>query len=102
MKEYGYSDIVILNAQLQTLLSVSRYAETTGDLEARAFVGELETASRALLPRFDTGCWSLYSLGGGNAPPHYHAYHISLLQKLAEKTGEPPWAEVAKRWKGGC
>ena len=93
---------MILNAQLQTLLSLSRYAETTGDLEARAFAGDLETASRALLPRFDAGCWSLYSLGGGNASPHYHAYHVSLLEQLAAKTGEPPWAEVARRWAGTC
>ena len=102
IREYGFSDIVILNAQLQTLLSLSRYAETTGDLEARAFAGDLETASRALLPRFDAGCWSLYSLGGGNASPHYHAYHVSLLEQLAAKTGEPPWAEVARRWAGTC
>jgi hypothetical protein len=100
--EYAFSDMLILNAQLQSLVSLRRYVETTGDLEAQAFAGELETASRSLLPRFDTGCWSLYSLGGGTASPHYHRYHVALLEKLAATTREAPWGEVARRWSGGC
>ena len=75
VREYGFSDIVILNAQLQTTLNISRFARTSGDADARAFAARLETASRNLLPRFDKGCWSLYSLGGGNAcvvPPVPH------------------------------
>jgi hypothetical protein len=100
--EYAFSDMLILNAQLQSLVSLRRYVETTGDVEARAFAGELETASRALLPRFDTGCWSLYSLGGGTASPHYHGYHVALLEKLAATTREAPWDEVARRWSGAC
>ena len=100
--EYAFSDMLILNAQLQSLVSLRRYVATTGDLEARAFAGQLETASRALLSRFDTGCWSLYSLGGAPASPHYHRYHVSLLEKLAATTREAPWGEVARRWSGGC
>jgi hypothetical protein len=100
--EYAFSDMLILNAQLQSLVSLRRYVETTGDLEARAFAGDLETASRALLARFDTGCWSLYSLGGGTASPHYHRYHVALLEKLAATTGEEPWHDVARRWSGAC
>jgi D-glucuronyl C5-epimerase C-terminus/Putative peptidoglycan binding domain len=100
--EYAFSDMLVLNAQLQSLVSLRRYVDTTGDLEARALAGELETASRALLPRFDAGCWSLYSLGGGTASPHYHRYHVALLERLAGTTGEAPWGDVARRWSGAC
>lgn len=100
--EYGHSDMLILNAQLQTLLSLRQYVETTGDSEARAFVTGLETASRTLLGRFDRDCWSLYSLGGGPASPHYHEYHVLLLRQLTKATGEPLWGEMADRWSGGC
>ncbi|MGI8606953.1 MAG: D-glucuronyl C5-epimerase family protein [Gaiellaceae bacterium] len=102
VQEYSFSDIVVLNAQLQTTLNVSRFAETSGDAEARAFAAALETATRNLLPRFDRGCWSLYSLGGGNASPAYHRYHIRLLNELAARDAGGPWREVSRRWQGSC
>ena len=87
--EYGFSDIVILNAQLQTTLNISRFARTSGDAEARAFAAKLETASRNLLPRFDKGCWSLYSLGGGNASRHTTGTTSGSLASSPRRTG---WA----------
>jgi peptidoglycan hydrolase-like protein with peptidoglycan-binding domain len=102
VQEYSFSDIVILNAQLQTTLNVSRFAKTSGDATVRAFAARLETASRNLLPRFDKGCWSLYSLGGGNASPAYHRYHIRLLGELATQDPGGPWRDVAHRWQGSC
>ena len=36
----------------------------------------LEVAVKALLPRFDLGCWSRYELGGAAADLHYHTYHL--------------------------
>jgi hypothetical protein len=56
--------------------------------------------ARTLLPQFDTGCWSRYSLGGAPALTHYHAYHISLLRKIAAMTGDRSWGVVADRWEG--
>jgi hypothetical protein len=98
IREYGWSDIAILNAQLQTMLSLSDYARLSGDEEARRVADGLEAATRALLPRFDRGCWSLYSLGGAPASPHYEAYHVRLLEQLTARTGDPLWAAVARRW----
>jgi D-glucuronyl C5-epimerase C-terminus len=98
VREYSYSDIAILNAQLQTLVSLGEYAKLTGDPEGRAVVEDLANASRALLSRFDTGCWSLYALDGNNATPGYHSYHISLLDKLGDQTGESLWHTTAERW----
>jgi hypothetical protein len=100
VREYGYSDSAILNAQLQTIVSLSDYARTSGDQEAERFVAELTEAARTLLPRFDTGCWSLYMLGGAPASLAYHTYHVALLRWLARETGEELWATTAERWAG--
>lgn len=100
VREYGYSDSAILNAQLQTIVSLSEYARITGDQEAARFVARLTTAARTLLPRFDTGCWSLYMLAGSPASLAYHTYHVSLLRRLAKETGEEIWATTAERWAG--
>jgi hypothetical protein len=98
VREYSFSSNLILNAQLQTLVSLLEYVEISGNSEAGAVVAELDTATRALLPRFDTGCWSLYLLDGSPAPPHYHTYHVDLLKQLARRTGAQFWAQYAARW----
>jgi hypothetical protein len=98
VREYGFSDMAVLNAQLQSILSLSDYVEITGDEDARAFVAEMSAAAQALLPQFDTGCWSRYSFEGNPATPSYHAYHVQLLEKLAASTGEAIWRDTGARW----
>jgi hypothetical protein len=98
IREYGFSDIAILNAQLQSLVSLADYADRSRDPDARRVVGSLDAATRALLPRFDTGCWSLYSLGGSPASLHYHRYHVQLLGQLAKR--DAFWRETRDRWAG--
>jgi peptidoglycan hydrolase-like protein with peptidoglycan-binding domain len=105
--EYSWSPMLILNAQLQTSLLVSDYARRSGSSAAAALAGKLETAARRLLPRFDMGCWSRYSLGGRPASAHYMAYHVQLLRQMARTTGDRAWAAMADRWRrdersGGC
>jgi hypothetical protein len=107
VREYGFADTAILNAQLQSIVSLLEYVELTDDGGARAFTERMLTATRELLPQFDTGCWSLYSLDGSNASPSYHSYHIRLLRRLARLTDDPLWQETAGRWagyqrRGGC
>jgi peptidoglycan hydrolase-like protein with peptidoglycan-binding domain len=98
IQEYSFSDMAVLNAQLQTLVSLLEYVEITDDAEARVATAELAEATRALLHRFDTGCWSLYALNGYNASVSYHEYHVSLLKQLAKKTGAGVWRETGRRW----
>ena len=81
------------------MLSIGDYAELTDDAAARGVADQLAAATRVLLPRFDTGCWSLYSLGGSEASVSYQLYVVSMLRKLAAKRPEPIWGEMAKRWK---
>ena len=98
VREYGFSDNAILNAQLQSIVSLLEYVELTDDAGARAFVQRMLAAARELLPQFDTGCWSLYSLDGSNASATYHAYHVRLLRRLAALDGDPLWRQTADRW----
>ncbi len=98
IREYGFSDMPVLNAQLQSLVSLLEYVELTDDARARATTFEMDEATRALLPRFDTGCWSLYALDGSNATVSYHEYHVSLLKQLAKETGARLWSETGRRW----
>jgi hypothetical protein len=100
VREYSYTDMAILNAQLQSLVSLHDYVEITDDEGARSAVARMDAATRAVLSQFDTGCWSRYSLGGSPASLSYHRYHIRLLRQLAEKTGDPLWSSTAARWEG--
>ena len=95
---YSFDRVPVLNAQLQAALSVGEYAAIVGDPAAESFAARLTGAARALLPRFDTGYWSLYSLRGDESPLDYHDYVIALLRKLATRTADSAWSEVADRF----
>ncbi len=100
IQEYSFSSIVVLNAQLQSIVSLREYASLSGNGEAEAFVAGLSRTTQSLLGEFDTGCWSRYSLDGSAATPAYHAYHVKLLERLARQTGDAAWRETGARWRG--
>jgi hypothetical protein len=100
VREYSYSDMAILNAQLQSIVSLAEYAEITQDAAAERFVASMSTAARALIHELDTGCWSRYSLGGAPANLHYHEYHVDLLRTLARIEPHAVWADTGARWEG--
>ncbi len=95
---YSFDRTPVLNAQLQAALSVGDYAEISGDPGAAAFAERMTAAAAELLPRFDTGYWSLYSLHGDDSPLDYHDYVISLLRRLGARTGDASWSSVAERF----
>ena len=95
---YGFNREVVLNAQLQAILSLREYGRISGDSGASALAGRLESAAKALLPRFDTGDWSLYELRGYHAPLEYEQYVTDLLRKLAALTTDPYWVDAAQRF----
>jgi hypothetical protein len=96
---YSFDGTPVLNAQLQSAISVGDYATATGDPAAAALAAGLQASAEALLPRFDTGYWSLYSLGGPESPLDYHTYVVSLLKKLAQRNPDDPvWADAAARF----
>ena len=95
---YSFDRTPVLNAQLQAAISVGDYAKIAGNPDAAAMADRLTAAARALLPRFDTGYWSLYSLHGDESTLGYHDYVISLLRKLGTRTGDPGWKDMADRF----
>ncbi len=96
---YSFDRTPVLNAQLQAVLSIGDYAAIAGDPAADALAARLTDSARTLLPRFDTGYWSLYSLKGDESSLDYHDYVVALLGKIGTRTGEPAWKEVADRFR---
>ena len=95
---YSFDSEVVLNAQLQAILSLEDYAAATDDVPAATLAASMLASAQRLLPRFDTGYWSLYSLGGDESPLEYHTYVIQLLNKLAARHPNGPWAQAAARF----
>jgi D-glucuronyl C5-epimerase-like protein len=95
---YRFSTAEVLNAQLQASISLSIYGKLSQDAEAAGLGDRLAATALALLPRFDTGSWSLYSLGGAEAPLNYHRYVVSLLKTLAQRTEDPAWTSWYQRF----
>jgi hypothetical protein len=93
---YSFDREVVLNAQLQAVLSLQDYAQLAGDASARGLADALSASAQALLPRFDTGAWSLYSLGGSEAPLEYQRYVTLELRQLAAR--DKAWSEAAARF----
>lgn len=99
VREYGFTQQVILNAQLQSILSLESYAQVAHSSSATLLAADLERTTRALLPRFDLGCWARYQLDGGPADAHYQAYHVELLRQIASTHHEPIWHDTYLRWR---
>jgi D-glucuronyl C5-epimerase C-terminus len=95
---YAFNNETVLNAQLQTIVSLQDYGTRTGDPAAANLVAQLLTSAIAMLPRFDTGAWSLYSLGGAEAPLDYHQYVVRLLGILSRRTQDPTLTTYAQRF----
>jgi hypothetical protein len=95
---YGFDHEIVLNAQLQTILSLQEYGQTAGVPDATALATQMTAAARALFPRFDTGDWSRYELGGGYAKTSYQEFVTSLLGRLAKQTQDPFWQDAAARF----
>src|SRR5262249_6318257 len=50
---YSFRTVAILNAQLQSVISLESYAQATGDSAAAALAAQMKQAAVATLPRFD-------------------------------------------------
>jgi hypothetical protein len=93
---YSGSSLVVLNAQLQSGISIGDYAQLAGDADAAAYAAQLLASAKAMLPRFDTGYWSRYSLGAQSDLNHQD-YVVSLLKLLGTRTGDTTWTDMADK-----
>jgi D-glucuronyl C5-epimerase C-terminus len=93
---YSFRTVPVLNAQLQSVISLESYAQATGDSAAATLASQLKESAVAMLPRFDTGYWSWYSLAGVPSPLSYHQFVVQLLRKLAPE--DPSFETEANRF----
>jgi len=96
---YGFNREIVLNAQLQSIVSLLGYGKTASDAHATALAQAMTAAAQALFGRFDTGEWSRYELGGGYAPREYQVFVTQLLAQLAAQTQDPFWTAAAQRFR---
>jgi hypothetical protein len=93
---YSFSNLVVLNAQLQSVISLRDYANLSGDTAAAGLADAMRAAAASQLAQFDTGFWSYYALPRDDSPLDYHLYVVSLLQRLAKQDGR--FAAAATRF----
>ena len=79
---YSFSSLVVLNAQLQAVLSLRDYATRSGNADAGDLATRMGAAAASALGQFDTGYWSYYALPRDDSPLDYHLYVVSLLKRL--------------------
>jgi hypothetical protein len=79
----------VLNAFLESIIGLFDYAKVAKDKTARALWVAGDHEARVELPRFDTGRWSRYSLGGPLATTEYHALVVDFLAKLCSHLSGP-------------
>ena len=95
---YSFSDLAVLNAQLQSVVSLEDYSLTLEDPAGQALAGQLRAAAAALLPRFDTGAWTLYALGANESTLDYQRYVVSLLKRIGARDKDAFWTDYGNKF----
>jgi hypothetical protein len=89
--EYTYAPSDrILNGFIQSLVGLYDYTSITKDPLGLALFEAGDAEARAIVPRYDTGAWSMYDQFG-ESDLNYHELLTEFLQHLCERTkkGEP-------------
>src|SRR5580765_855580 len=95
---YAFDSTAVLNAQLQTIYSLKTYAAKANDSRADALASRMSATAAAMLPRFDTGYWTYYSLPATPSTLHYQKYVVRLLNLLT--ASDARFGDAAKRFAG--
>jgi hypothetical protein len=90
-------DLLVLNAHLQATIGLYDFTQLTADPRAQALYDAGAAWSRANVPRYDTGKWSLYSLER-ESDLGYHQLVTTFLENLCERTGEAVYCDTAARF----
>jgi hypothetical protein len=88
----------VLNGFLQSLVGLHDLAAATGDRRALRLFRTGDRAARREIGRYDTGAWSLYSLGGNESDLGYHRLVRDFLASLCERTRASAYCAPAKRF----
>lgn len=92
----------VLNGWIFALFGVHELAVVTGDPEARELFERSAAGLISLLPRYDIGWWTLYSLYDHGLPdlakPFYQRLHPVLLEGLSMIHPAPALSSYAESW----
>lgn len=95
---YSFNALPVLNAQLQSALSLRRYGRIARDRRAKRLSIRMVAAADMLFPRFETACWSRYSIDGREADGVYHRYVGELVMRVAAVARSTSWRQRAARF----
>ena len=96
---YSFSrGLRVLNAFAQTISGLYDYATTSQHGRALRLFQKGDLSLRAEIPGYDTGAWTLYSLGGAEATLEYHTLATDFLANLCEKLGPGPYCDASARF----
>ena len=95
---YSFSDLAVLNAHLQAVVSLEDYALALEDQRGQEVAGQLRASAAALLPKFDTGAWTLYALGANESTLDYQRYVVSLLKRIGARNKDPFWTDYGNKF----
>jgi heparosan-N-sulfate-glucuronate 5-epimerase len=93
-------ELHILNGCLYGLFGLYEYLQVFDDAELQPVFERCLQGVDEVLPLFDMGWWSRYSLGvrWHVAPRYYHDIHIRQLKYLAVLLNRPEFDLYAQRW----
>lgn len=93
----------ILNGWIFALWGVRDVSLALDEAAARRLYRSSLSALREMLPRYDVGWWSRYSLFPHAlrdlAKPFYHRLHVDQLQIIGRAENLPEFTERAERWR---
>jgi hypothetical protein len=87
----------VINAHLQATVGLFDLAKITGDPTAQTLFQQGDAESRAVLPDYDTGHWSLYDQKV-EADLNYHQLQTGFLENLCKRTSTPLYCDTAERF----
>jgi heparosan-N-sulfate-glucuronate 5-epimerase len=93
----------ILNGWVYALWGLWDVAVGISDDVAAEMFSRSSSALEVMLPQFDTGWWTRYSLYPAYedlATPFYHRIHVAQIDVMARLSGACAFAAAAERWDG--
>jgi len=91
----------VLNAFAQTLNGLyDFYLFSGGDKHALRLFKEGDRSMRVEMPRYDTGSWTRYSLGGPEASVDYQRVTVDALRHLCKRSNIDFYCRYYKRFRG--
>ena len=88
----------VLNGFLQATTGLYDFATLANDSRARRLFKAGDRAARREVPRFDTGAWSLYNLGGHESDLGYHRLVRDFLSNLCDRTRAGVYCKTARKF----